>query len=83
MCQGNTDESVYHNKADNLVELTPTGAEQARTAGLRIKRMLRSDDVVAMHVSPFERTLETAHIIRRELGAQVSVSRDLIVSKET
>jgi len=71
LCQGNTDESVYHDKADNLVELTPKGAEQARMAGVRIKGMLGSDDVVAMHVSPFERTLETAHIIRRELGAQV------------
>ena len=72
--EGNTDPSKYHEKADNLMELTSQGAQQALMTGLRIKRMLSDNDKVAMHVSPFERTLETGHLLRRSLGPQVSYS---------
>ena len=40
---------------------------RAGTVGARINEMLRADDAVALHVSPFERTLETARHVRQSL----------------
>jgi broad specificity phosphatase PhoE len=65
--EGNTDVSLYRDKADNLIELTAKGAEQAQAAGRRIRGLLRTGDSVALHVSPFARTLETARRLRDEL----------------
>jgi len=61
--QGNTDSSLYRSKADNLIELTPRGCDQATAAGERIKAIL-GDQRAHLVVSPFERTLQTARYLR-------------------
>jgi broad specificity phosphatase PhoE len=66
--EANADHTLWRNKPDNLIELTSQGRAQARVAGRRIEefferfenetgKMVRR---VHIHVSPFERTLQTA-----------------------
>ena len=61
--EGNADHTLYRTKADNLIELTTRGMEQARALGGRLKCLL-GNDRVHLVVSPFERTLQTARFIR-------------------
>jgi broad specificity phosphatase PhoE len=42
--EGNADHTLYREKPDNLVRLTATGLEQARTAGVRIEAILQTYD---------------------------------------
>jgi broad specificity phosphatase PhoE len=42
--EGNADHTLYREKPDNLVRLTATGLEQARTAGVRIESILQTYD---------------------------------------
>ena len=46
-----------------LIELTPKGAEQAKQAGVRIRKLV-GDGPVDFYVSPFARTIQTARNIR-------------------
>lgn len=66
--EGNADHTLWRSKPDNLISLTPAGAAQARAAGRRIEDLFqlyeektgRPIQRVHIHVSPFERTLQTA-----------------------
>lgn len=49
--------------------LTPIGRQQAEAAG----RMLREQDVAALVVSPYRRTLETAEIVLKHIDAPVRI----------
>jgi broad specificity phosphatase PhoE len=68
--EGNVDNKVWWKKADHEIELTKKGQKQAADAGKRIndilnsynnnnnnKRIIRN---IHLHVSPFERTIQTA-----------------------
>ena len=57
--EGNADHTLYRTKADNLIELTPHGIEQAQAVGHRLKKVLGSDRAHLV-VSPFERTLQVS-----------------------
>jgi len=68
--EGNADHTLYRTKADNSIELTEKGSEEARKAGERIKGVL-GDDKVHIFVSPFVRTLQTARNIRLAFEDQI------------
>lgn len=68
--EGNADQTLYRTKADNLIELTEAGSQQALAAGERIKKVI-GDDKVHFFVSPFVRTLQTARNIRRAFQDQI------------
>merc|ERR1719149_402071 len=61
--EGNKYPELYRTKADNLMELTPKGSQQAIEAGERIKKVIGSG-TVEIQISPFERTLQTARNAR-------------------
>lgn len=58
---------------DHAVPLTQKGREQADETGAFLERILRGEpsDNIAMWVSPYRRTRETAEIIRRHVPAPV------------
>lgn len=64
--QGNADRTVYLSKPDNLIEVTDLGTKQAEEAGRRVRTLIGSAPV-HMFVSPFQRTLQTARSIRKQL----------------
>jgi len=68
--EGNADHTLYRTIADNLVELTEQGSEDAKKTGIRIKQIL-GDRKVHMIVSPFQRTLQTARNIRTSFESQI------------
>lgn len=43
--EGNADHTLYRTKADNLIELTDAGAQQALEAGRKIKKIVGNDKV--------------------------------------
>jgi len=57
---------VYLSKPDNLIEVTDLGTKQAEEAGRRVRTLIGSAPV-HMFVSPFQRTLQTARSIRKQL----------------
>jgi len=63
--EGNVDESVYRRKADNKIELTEHGKEQARAAGRRIMELI-GDDNVYFYASPYKRAEQTLYEIGRD-----------------
>mmetsp|Transcript_148982 Transcript_148982/g.285403 ORF Transcript_148982/g.285403 Transcript_148982/m.285403 type:complete len:311 (-) Transcript_148982:62-994(-) len=68
--EGNADHTLYRTKADNLIELTENGSAQAIEVGKRIKALIGESPVV-IHVSPFQRTLQTARNARSSFEHQV------------
>jgi len=68
--EGNADQTLYRNKADNLIELTAQGVEQAEAVGHRLKKLL-GDEKALLVVSPFERTLQTARKLREAIEDNV------------
>ena len=71
--EGNVDNTVWWKKADHEIELTRKGQQQAADAGKRINEILNSYNNssssnnnrriirnIHLHVSPFERTIQTA-----------------------
>lgn len=68
--EGNADHTLYRTTADNLVELTEHGSEDARRTGKRIKEII-GNIKIHMIVSPFQRTLQTARNIRRSFESQI------------
>lgn len=69
--EGNCDETLYRTKADNLVELTCKGSEQAIEAGKRLRAMIPRSDILDFHVSPFQRTLQTCRGAAKVFEGQV------------
>ena len=71
--EANIDPSILGHKPDNMVELTERGREQARAAGLRIKKLLGpaadgNSPVATVVLSPFERTQQTLCCLLETLG---------------
>ena len=68
--EGNVDKTTWWRKPDHKIALTPRGKEQALEAGRRIESIFRAYETsgatkirnVHLHVSPFDRTMETARI---------------------
>jgi broad specificity phosphatase PhoE len=70
--EGNADHTLWRTKPDNLISLTALGVEQSKQAGQKLEQLFRSmDDAphkirrVHIHVSPYERTLQTAKACRQ------------------
>lgn len=69
--EANADNTLWRTKPDNIINLTEKGIQQAKEAGLRIENLFQSYDDddnninrVQIHVSPFERTLQTTWAAR-------------------
>ena len=71
--EANADHTLWRTKPDNLISLSPRGRAQAREAGRRIEAFFRQYESeskrkinrVHIHVSPFERTLQTSAEARK------------------
>jgi len=61
---GNADHNLYREKADNQINLTDRGRAQAIEAGKKIKELIGDNARVQLFVSPFNRTLQTADLLR-------------------
>lgn len=57
-CYANTDESQFATEPDYTIELTPKGIEQAREAGIALKKLV-GNETLYFYVSPFWRTRST------------------------
>jgi len=65
--EANADHTLWRTKPDNQIKLTDTGIQQSKEAGRRIEALFESYEKetstsikrVQIHVSPFERTLQT------------------------
>ena len=66
--EANVDSTILAHKADNLIELTEKGREQARRAGLRLRDLLGPDAVITVVLSPFERTQQTLCALMETFG---------------
>ena len=66
--EANVDSTILAHKADNLIELTEKGREQARRAGLRLRELLGPDAVITVVLSPFERTQQTLCALMETFG---------------
>jgi broad specificity phosphatase PhoE len=71
--EANADNTLFRLKPDNQINLTTQGRAQARDAGRRIEKFFQRFETetnrmiqrVHIHVSPFERTLQTSAEARR------------------
>mmetsp|Transcript_1958 Transcript_1958/g.4569 ORF Transcript_1958/g.4569 Transcript_1958/m.4569 type:complete len:339 (+) Transcript_1958:153-1169(+) len=68
--EGNADDTLYRTKADNQIELTEKGSQQACAVGQRIKTLVGPNVTFHTFVSPFQRTLQTCRNILAVLGSQ-------------
>lgn len=66
--RGNVDKDIYKVQPDYTLELTQLGQQQAFEAGSRIRDLICFDDTVAMYVSPFYRTRQTAFHMKKSLN---------------
>lgn len=73
--EGNADHTLYRTKADNLIELTEKGSQQALQAGRRLASLLGPDERVHFYVSPFQRALQTSRNIQSCLRRSQYVTR--------
>lgn len=66
---------------DHAIYLTEDGHEQARKAGMFLARLLGGEPVsnIAMWVSPYKRTRETANEIRQFLPVSITKEDDMLV----
>lgn len=71
--EGNADDTLWRKKADNLIELSSVGVDEAHFAGERIEKIFQKYDNdptltpirrVHLVVSPFQRTLQTSFFMR-------------------
>ena len=66
-CYANTDESQFATEPDYTIELTPKGIEQAREAGIALKKLV-GNETLYFYVSPFWRTRSTFENIVRSFS---------------
>lgn len=77
--EGNIDKTLWWKLPDNEIRLTETGRHQANLVGKRIEKVFRNCEEkynmnmsrIHIHVSPFERTLETARLARQSFEHRV------------
>lgn len=67
---GNIDKSLYAHIPDHAVPLTEKGKEQARQAGLEIRRLIRNGSVYA-YCSPWVRAEQTFEGIRDAIQSNI------------
>ena len=70
---GNVDESAFCRTPDHTMDLTPTGREQSRAAGERLRALLGSAPI-DVYVSPYRRTWQTLEEL--DLGTRVRRVRE-------
>jgi broad specificity phosphatase PhoE len=68
--EGNLDRSRYQTKQDFALQLTPAGVQQAKQAGIQIKKLL-GEEKVYVYLSPFFRARETFQNIRESIDNNV------------
>jgi len=66
--QGNVNKSIYKERPDYALHLTPKGKEQAYNVGLTLKNIIGNEETVKFYLSPFWRTRETFFEIARNFG---------------
>jgi broad specificity phosphatase PhoE len=68
--EGNVDKQQLETIPDFALNLTSDGVEQARKAGLEIKKII-AQETVQVYLSPYHRTRQTFHYIRESIDANV------------
>ncbi len=68
--EGNADKNQYGTVPDYALNLTPDGIEQARAAGVQIKKII-GDESLYVYLSPYYRTRQTYQYICESVGANV------------
>mmetsp|Transcript_150521 Transcript_150521/g.273961 ORF Transcript_150521/g.273961 Transcript_150521/m.273961 type:complete len:442 (-) Transcript_150521:253-1578(-) len=66
--EGQVNRKIMATKADNKLDLSERGREQARAAGLKLKKLLGPDGRISAVLSPFERTQQTLCGVMETLG---------------
>eukprot|EP01006_Ploeotia_vitrea_P030414 TRINITY_DN62848_c0_g1_i1.p1 TRINITY_DN62848_c0_g1~~TRINITY_DN62848_c0_g1_i1.p1 ORF type:complete len:444 (-),score=18.77 TRINITY_DN62848_c0_g1_i1:161-1492(-) len=66
----NVDPRLFSDVPDNQIELSDVGREQARLTGQKLAALV-GDSGLSCHVSPFERTLQTARAATSEFNDKV------------
>lgn len=88
--ESNADHTLWRKKADNLIELSSKGMEEADIAGTRLEAIFQKYDEdenlramrrIHLIVSPFERTLQTAFFIRQHAGVDKRIVRTEVESR--
>jgi hypothetical protein len=88
--ESNADHTLWRKKADNLIELSSKGVDDACVAGERIEEIFKEYDedenlpsIKRAHliVSPFERTLQTSFFIRQHGDLDNRIVRTEIESR--
>lgn len=88
--ESNADHTLWRTKADNLIELSNKGMDEATVAGERIEEIFQKYDddenlpsMKRVHfiVSPFERTIQTAFFIRQHGSLDGRIVRTEIESR--
>lgn len=78
--EGNADNTLWRKKADNLIELSSRGVDEASEAGERLEEIFQRYDEdpnlpsmkrVHIVVSPFERTVQTAFFMRQHFDHRI------------
>lgn len=69
--EGNLDKTKYETVQDFALRLTPTGIDQAKSAGKQIKSII-GDESMYVYLSPFFRTRETFENIRESIENNIS-----------
>ncbi len=68
--EGNADKQQLETIPDFALNLTPDGIEQARKAGLEIKKII-AQETIQVYLSPYHRTRQTFQYIRESIEANV------------
>lgn len=68
--EGNADKQQLETIPDFALNLTPDGIEQARKAGLEIKKII-AQETIQVYLSPYYRTRQTFQYIRESIEANV------------
>lgn len=71
--EANADKTLWKKIPDNLLGLTEKGRDQARRVGHRVAKILEENNAQRVHlvISPFERTLQTAHHLRQAFDDRI------------
>ena len=64
--EANANPDVWNSKPDNMIELTDLGCQQARDAGVAIKKIIKDEKAIAV-ISPFWRTNMTMRNIHKAM----------------
>ena len=88
--EGNLDTTLYLNKADHAIKLSPKGIEQAMTAGLKLNKELTSlpklqfgpDKKIRVWASPYTRTRQTAEEMLRYITVPYEYRESILLVEQ-